>query len=281
MSNTEIYYFTGSGNSLAVARDIAAPLNASVIPLVSTLGKERIHTDAEKLGIVFPVYDFKPPSIIKEFVAKLEDIRSKYLFAVCTYGISASGCLKHFETVVTSCGGRLSAGFAVAMPHNGIGSSRFTLAQHEKLLANWNARKDGVCSDIDAARRGYVETRSLFADMVLSGMIIKGAPVLLKLFAHVAINGWSSLAFAANDRCDGCGICAKLCPVRNITIANNKPVWASIKCAGCFACLHWCPKQAIGLGTARLDVRVYHHPGVTLWDMLGRNTDASAKVTGT
>jgi hypothetical protein len=79
---------------------------------------------------VFPIYDFKPPLIIRKFVRKLKNISSKYIFGVCTYGITPSKSMKNFDKVIKSCGGNLSAGFAVSMPHNGIGSSLFSQTQH-------------------------------------------------------------------------------------------------------------------------------------------------------
>lgn len=62
--NIEIYYFSGTGNSLAVARDLAAKLNARLIPITTVMDRESIETDAERIGIVFPLYDFKPPTWI-------------------------------------------------------------------------------------------------------------------------------------------------------------------------------------------------------------------------
>lgn len=53
---TEIYYFTGTGNSLAVARDIAGKTNGKLISISSVIDKESIKTDADSIGIVFPAY---------------------------------------------------------------------------------------------------------------------------------------------------------------------------------------------------------------------------------
>jgi flavodoxin len=54
--NIEIYYFTGTGNSLAVARDIALKTDGKLIPIPSVMDKEIIKTDADVIGIVFPTY---------------------------------------------------------------------------------------------------------------------------------------------------------------------------------------------------------------------------------
>lgn len=47
------------------------------------------------------------------------------------------------------------------------------------------------------------------------------------------------------DKCTGCGECAKSCPVDAITIENNKSVISSLKCIGCATCIAVCPFMAI------------------------------------
>ena len=85
--NTKIYYFSGTGNSLVVARDIAEKTNGKLISIPSVMNKDSITTDADVIGIVFPVYHAVfdgMPLIISRFVSKMENIDSKYIFAVCT-----------------------------------------------------------------------------------------------------------------------------------------------------------------------------------------------------
>jgi flavodoxin len=53
MNKTEIYYFSGTGNSLVVARDIAERMEGNLIAIPSMMDKERITTDADIIGIVF------------------------------------------------------------------------------------------------------------------------------------------------------------------------------------------------------------------------------------
>jgi flavodoxin len=81
--NTTIYYFTGTGNSLAVSKDLAAELLAAkllaaelndrkhsidILPIAKFDDQDSITVDAEVIGIVFPVYCLDVPSIVKAFV---------------------------------------------------------------------------------------------------------------------------------------------------------------------------------------------------------------------
>lgn len=266
MSKVEIYYFSGTGNSLAVARDIAQKFNAKLIGVNSIMNQESINSEADVIGFVFPIYDFKPPKIIDSFICKLKNIDSKYLFAVCTYGLAPSRSLKHLNKLIKSCGGNLSGGFVVGMPHNGIGSSVITKKQHEKMFMNWNNKLVEIYEYISNERNGKIESSILFFNLFQSGFI-RMVPSLLKFLMRMLFKGTNSLTLASNKNCNGCGICNKVCPVNNIEITKNKPIWSD-HCAGCFACLHWCPKEAISIGGVDMNIKIYHHPDVNISDMI-------------
>jgi ferredoxin len=259
-----MYYFTGTGNSLAVARDIAEDLNADLTPVTFNLYQRDIDTQADAIGFVFPVYDFKPPPVIEEVIRKSQNLSSKYLFAACTYGIAPGQSLRQLEKVIGSCGGQLAAGFAVGMPHSGIGCSAVSEADHERLFRNWKGRCREIGAYIGAREKGRIESSSLFPG--LSGTL-RMAPTLFKFLGRVLLKGIDSLALTASDDCNGCGICARICPMHNIELVDGKPTWAD-RCASCFACLHWCPKQAVSLGGFDANIRPYHHPDVKVADMI-------------
>jgi ferredoxin len=73
--------------------------------------------------------------------------------------------------------------------------------------------------------------------------------------------------FWTSERCNGCGTCAKVCPVNNIHIAEGRPAWLH-RCVQCFACLQWCPTQAIEYGNSTKGRKRYHNPYVSLEDLI-------------
>lgn len=262
----EIYYFSGSGNSLVVARDVSTKLNAKMTPIMSVLNQERIESEADIIGMVFPIYDFQPPEFMTRFISKIKNIQSKYLFALCTYGITPGQSLKHLEKTIKSFGGHLSLGFAVEMPQNGLGSGKITKIQQEKMFGNWKARADGICEDIENRKNKKIETSILFFNL-LKTQKIRLIPVFLKFLYQVSFKGLDSLAFTSDENCTGCGTCQQICTQNNIQLVNHKPSWSN-HCINCFACLNWCPNKAIHPGDADLSIKSYHHPEVEISDMI-------------
>ena len=64
-------------------------------------------------------------------------------------------------------------------------------------------------------------------------------------------------AFRVGDGCTGCGRCAKLCPMNNITLRVGKPVWGD-RCTHCMACICYCPAKAIECGRKSVGQPRYH-----------------------
>jgi len=70
--STEIYYFSGKGNSLYVARELQKRISdSSLISIVSLLPKDVIQTNGKSVGLVFPVHALTIPIAVKQFLKKL------------------------------------------------------------------------------------------------------------------------------------------------------------------------------------------------------------------
>jgi len=73
--SVDVYYFSGTGSSLIIARDIAEKINGQLISIRSVMNKDRIETEANLIGVVFPLYGiFRIPSVVERFVRKLDDV---------------------------------------------------------------------------------------------------------------------------------------------------------------------------------------------------------------
>ena len=266
MGDVEIYWFSGTGNSLFLARRLAEKTGAHLKPLASLLNAHTISSQAEAVGLVFPVYDFKAPAIINDFINRFEGLKEKYLFALCTYGISPLKCLSTLQNQLSNDGIALHAGFGIMMPHNSVGNTSFSNSDRDKALAEGEKRVNEIARLINTRQTGPVETESLFSALLMRGLFLKVIKPVIPLLLHVAKNGWESLAFQTNELCSGCATCSKVCPVHNITLDRDRPAWGD-KCLSCFACLQWCPNEAIQLGTGKIKVAHYHHPDINISDM--------------
>jgi ferredoxin/flavodoxin len=289
--NTDIYTFSGTGNSLAVARDLAGRLSGNLIPIPSLMERESVTVDAGAVGFVFPVYHKSIPLILKRFVEKLEDLDDTYLFAVYTCGDTPGLAAEHLGQLLEACGGTLVAGFAVHMPYNYVtprpvlrGFFRsFTLREvpvekQEALLAAAPERAEQIAAAVRTRESGVFDASSDVLTRLTERLNMPetlAKPIWLRIagvdepteLSFIESRQLMDHAFQADEHCNGCGICSRICPVGDIEMVDDKPVWQH-RCEQCFACLQWCPQEAIQFRGNTAGQRRYHHPDVTVADMV-------------
>ena len=273
--SVEVYYFSGTGNSLFVARQIVERINGKLISIPSVIKEEHIRTEADVVGIVFPVYyatnDCGIPRIISRFVSKLESLNSKYIFAVCTSGSMPGTTLENLSKLIASKGGTLAAGFIIKMNDESLSKEK-----QDKKLTEQKEKLDAVCKYVLARKRGKLETRGTLRKIVLAPVLYLAIKPLFSR-RYRKLSGSAGLPFSelvpladrsfrVDAKCVGCGICAQVCPVDNIRLVEDRPLWQH-HCETCLACYSWCPKAAIGGDIVSYNTR-YHHPTVKLADML-------------
>jgi len=277
MARTEVYYFSGTGNSLVLAKLVAERLGGELIPIASVIDREKIELTADVIGIVFPVYYADTPNIVRRFAEKLENTEETYIFAISNYGGGAGDSLKTLDGILRLRGKTLSAGFGVHMPQNA-----FHKPWEMKSLAYRQAPKriDFIVRAIEARRTGLFYSNVLVQTMMtpFQGWIRRMTALYLEKASNTpAPSGLTveqlmplcGTSFAADEKCNGCWTCAGVCPVGNIEIVDKKPVWQN-HCENCLACFNWCPTNAIHGALANTGYH-YRHPDVTARDIAGQS----------
>lgn len=257
--NTQLFYFSGTGNSLRVAKDLAANLGDTEVLSIPKALNNPIPPTAPRIGIVFPVYAWGPPLIVARFCRQTGFPAGAYIFAVATCGGMACGALSLLEGILKKRGITLALGAVVKMPGNYTpmygAQSQETQNKH---FACEKHRVAEIARRIAAGRTGDIQRGTWLGRILLSGIVYQGG---MSQFPK------GDRKFRTNAACDGCGLCAKVCPVDNITLTDNRPVWRH-HCEQCMACLQWCPREAIQVGRVTEGRKRYHHPDFTAADFM-------------
>ncbi len=236
-----IYYFSGTGNSLLVGRELERLTADRLVPLTAPCP-----ATGDAVGLVFPVYAWGLPSVVTEFVRsslpQLLGGGKRYVYAVMTHGDDVGFADRVLGRLLRRhCGVRLDAAFSVVMPNTYVSLPGFDTdkpAVEAAKLAAMPARVQEIARHI--ARRDSVTS------------VTRGWFPVTK--THLLRHGFNRLLitdkpFAADPaRCNGCGLCQRTCPVGNIAPGSgNHPAWQG-GCVGCLGCYHCCPRHAIAWG---------------------------------
>lgn len=260
--STTVYYFSGTGNSLAAARGIADKISGTQLVNIAELtAREETEEHSDTVGIVFPVYFEDIPDIVKRFVERLAVPGGTYVFGVATCGYGPGWSLYSLDRLLRRKGTRLSAGFAVTMPDNAvIVIDRVPPPDvQESVLASAAEMIVQIAEDVKRRANVGLERERRLRDK-LEG-------VLMKALATRVYR--TPKRFTVTDACVRCGTCKRICPTGNIDVRDGRVSWGK-DCAQCLACLHWCPAGAISLGRLSQISRRYHHPDVSARDMMLR-----------
>ena len=256
---TEILCYSGTGNSLWAARQLAAELGDTRLRLQRTLPPGPIHVAADALGLVFPVHIFGVPGPVRRLLDRLEVPAGAYVFAVAVNSGMSARSLPALKAWLGRRRIRLAAGFSIALPSNylpwgGPGS----IEEQDARFSAARVRLAEIAAVVRAGRELPVERGPFLLSLLLSGIHRATGPIVPRM----------DRSFRVDESCTSCGICARVCPAGNIDLREGRPVWRH-RCEQCLACLHWCPEAAVQYGRNTAGRARYHHPEVTLEQILG------------
>lgn len=246
-----IVYYSGTGNSKYVADMLADILGDETFCATEYIKNEiAAEISSEKPWVfVAPVYVSAPPLVFEDFVrrAKLSGCKKAWFIMTCAGGMGASPA--YWEAMCKEKELDYMGTVQVVMPQNYL--VFFSTNDKEKSAEIIKAAKPVI-----AELAGSIKAEEPFDCKPAKGWELVSTKMILKPYYKWFIK---AKAFYANDDCISCGLCAKKCPLGNVSLTDGKPVWGD-RCTHCMACINYCPKQAVEYGKKSIGKPRYHAP---------------------
>ncbi len=254
-----IFYFSGTGNSQFIAKQISQEQQEELIAISMACKNKQFEYDLkqnEKVIFVFPIYHCTVPSIVIDFIDKLtfKNQLPSYLTVIVTYGQRVGNTNKFILKKFESKNWQMHSFYTIKMPDN-----RWRKPKKEVDIRLIIAKEK-----VMTVNKNLLQRKQEYED------VKKNNPSLMPVITYFITQSYDRnvKTFFANEDCISCKICEKVCPINCITV-DRKPKWTK-KCTKCLACLNYCPKSAIQFKNWRNSNYRYTHPAI-LWYQLNQD----------
>jgi ferredoxin len=251
---TKICYFSGTGNTLWSAKKIADMIGGAYeLVNIGAAAQKNSVIEADAVVLLFPSYAYGLPLVVRRFVQNAV-FKTPYIAAFVTFGSSPGGTLAALRRILKQKD--IEAVYYGRIPavENYIaifGPPKEKVTRRRLAIQRQTTEEAARC--VIERRVNTVNTfRPL--SVFIAWLFSKGVKIFYKRY-HVS------------DECNGCGICEEVCPVSCIVMRDSRPQFSD-KCEHCNGCFNWCPLKAIHFGRLKSGTPRYHHPEITVSDML-------------
>lgn len=260
-----IYCFSGTGNSLWLAKNAADKLgNTKVVSIMSLYDNPEIPAKYERVGFVFPTCFLHPPKVVKEIGTELKFATRHKVFLIATCGGGNGFTLSDFRKLIQPKLKTRVQEFSIPLPGNHlVGFGAWSESRQQKMFDNAKKSLSRAVRNIQNDTPTKIKRDLPLGLMTWMSQTFNGRLGVKDIFSTVA-------EYYTTEACVHCGKCAKVCPVGNIKISDGKVTFGS-NCQQCMACIQWCPQRAISHPNVSADRKRYHCPDFTIEDMIKLN----------
>ena len=265
-----ILYFTGTGNSLYIARQLADE-NTEILSIPQMMKQGRHDFAADEIGIVYPIYGHMPPNMVRNFI-KQARLLAGYKFAMLTFGMLDFNAAEIWDNISRQSGTTFDYINTIVMVDNWL--PNFNMADQIKMDKHIPEQLAKVKEDLDQQKK-WVKPATDAARRAHEGFMY-----FSRLDPDIGFLMRSEKYFQVTDACIGCGICTEVCPRGNYKL-TSEGVKGEGDCDFCFSCIHNCPQHAIQFASLPGDPLLaqgevnpnarYRNEHVSLWSIKNAN----------
>ena len=249
-----LFYFTATGNSLSVAKEI----EAQPVSIAQAIHDEDKVYRAGSIGIVCPVFGYEMPELMKEFL-KASRFETDYFYILLTYGNRHGGAAELAKEYVECLGIHPAYINVVLMADNFLPG--FDMEEQKRLDKKVDEQLGRIKADL-AQKKQWIAP--------VTGQDRAAHQEFLARLSH-APDLFHDL-YKITDECIGCGICTKVCPKKCFHLEGQKSVWDRAGCIACMACIHSCPMLAIQLRLPEKNPKArYRNENISLCEIVDAN----------
>lgn len=239
MNNIDIYYFSGTGNTLLVVKKMQETFQNEGVDVgvhkIEDSDPLKINPE-HTIGIAFPVAILSTYQLVWDFIRSLPQANGTRIFMVDTLGGVSGGVVGPMREILKKKGYNTIGAKEIQMPINVF------YVEDEKT----NQKK---------VEKGLKEAQH-YALRILNGESEWGRVPVLSDAINLLSRGALKLAEVdfhqklfifdpEPEKCKKCGICVDLCPVENIQMTDGKYPKHGLNCEYCLRCVSLCPRQAM------------------------------------
>lgn len=243
-----IHYFSATGNTSRAMELIKERFeNAGNQVAVYRIERELpvVSTPSDITLVAFPILAWSAPTFVHRYLRKLPKVKGAKAAVFATFGGGPGFALARVARILKSKGYDVFLTGGALYPDNWTQMMNPPEPEKAKTMI-----AEGDLA-VEKFVKALVEEKQ---EQFPVGLIFGLLSVLVSVLFRFNGRRFLGKAFTADSSCNGCGLCARTCPVGTITMKGGtlkRPHW-NYSCADCGRCINICPKSAIQTSVARL-----------------------------
>ncbi len=259
--NVQIYFISGTGNSLQVSRWLAEEFHnkgakSKISPITAGEPADPIdHSEDTLVVLANPTHGFITPWSMIKFAAKMPRTRAVHACSVATragwfvgpWRLPGIAGWAAFLTamILFFKGYKLRGVISADMPTNWL-QLHWGMKEknNNRIFEHTRPRISRFVQRISAGKSNWFTLNNLWE--LVWALALGWISLVYLFFARFFIGKF----FFADRKCTGCGICRDYCPVGAIVLAtgNEKNPYWKFTCEACMRCMAFCPSSAVQAG---------------------------------